>query len=392
MLQPSVCASKGDEYMSRFWNQRTASLTPYVAGEQPLPGQKVIKLNTNENPYPPSPAIGKHIKDFDPSKLRLYPELTSRTLREAIADFYGVRPGQVFCGNGSDEVLAFSFQAFFETKEGARPIFFPDITYSFYPVYANLYAIPVEKIPLNEDFTIPVDEFCRPSGGVAISNPNAPTTLALPLADIKKILESQPDRLVLIDQAYAAFGAESCVCLLPDHPNLLVIGTLSKSHSLAGLRVGYAIASEEIIEGLQRVRDSFNSYPVDTLALELATLSVRDKNWYEENTRRIISTRETTVKRLTNIGFTVLDSRANFLFVKPDGIPAGELYKKLRAAGILVRYFDKSRIRDYLRITIGTDEEMDILITAIQTIISDKSAAESPYTVGTITKIDEVTT
>lgn len=381
--------------MSRFWNQRTASLTPYVAGEQPLPGQKVIKLNTNENPYPPSPQIEKHIREFDPSVLRLYPELTSRSLREAIADFYNVRPEQVFCGNGSDEVLAFSFQAFFETNDEASPIFFPDITYSFYPVYANLYGIPVEKIPLNDDFTVPVDEFCRPSGGVAISNPNAPTTLSMPVSDIKRILESQPDRLVLIDQAYAAFGAESCIGLLPDHPNLLIIGTLSKSHSLAGLRVGYAIASEEIIEGLQRVRDSFNSYPVDTLALELATLAVRDRTWYEENTRRILATRETTATALAELGFTVLDSRANFLFARPEGIQAGELYKKLRSEGILVRYFDKARIRDYLRITIGTDEEMTSLISSIKGIIASKNnevEIEQTQEVVLVTEIDEVTT
>ena len=358
--------------MSRFWNRKTASLTPYVAGEQPLPGQKVIKLNTNENPYPPSPSLAKHIREFDPSVLRLYPELTSRSLREAIADFYGVRPSQVFCGNGSDEVLAFSFQAFFETSEDAEPLFFPDITYSFYPVYANLYGIPVKKIPLNEDFSIPVDEFCKPSGGVAISNPNAPTTLSIPVQDIRKILESQPDRLVLIDQAYAAFGDDSCIGLLCDHPNLLLIGTLSKSHSLAGLRVGYAIASEEIIEGLQRVRDSFNSYPVDTLALELATLAVRDTAWYEENTRKIIITRDATAGRLLDMGFSVMESRANFLFVKPSGISAGELYKKLRGAGILVRYFDKPRICDYLRITIGTDEDMNTLLAEIQTILNEK--------------------
>lgn len=359
--------------MSRYWNQRTKSLTPYVAGEQPLPGQKVIKLNTNENPYPPSPELAKRMKEFDPTALRLYPEPTSRSLREALAEFYGVRPEQVFCGNGSDEVLAFCFQAFFETKEGAATIFFPDITYSFYPVYAKLYGIPVETIPLNEDFSIPVDAFCRPSGGVAIANPNAPTTLSIPVEDVKKILESQPDRLVLIDQAYGAFGEDSCITLLDDHPNLLIVGTLSKSHSLAGLRVGYAIASEEIIEGLQRVRDSFNSYPVDTLALELATLAVRDRTTYQENTRRILATREKTAGVLKNLGFTVLESCANFLFVKPLGITAAELYKKLRAKGILVRYFDKDRIRDYLRISVGTDDEMNELITAIRKILEEKT-------------------
>jgi len=359
--------------MSRFWNKKIVSLTPYVAGEQPLPGQKVIKLNTNENAYPPSPEIAGFIRNFDPSVLRRYPEMTSKSLREVLAEFFGVRPGQVFCGNGSDEVLAFSFQAFFETTEEAKPLLFPDITYSFYPVYANLYSIPVKKVPLNDDFTVPVEAFCEPSGGVAVSNPNAPTTLALPVSDIKRIVESQPDRLVLIDEAYAAFGAQSCISLLPDHPNLLVIGTLSKSHSLAGLRVGYAIASEEIIEGLQRVRDSFNSYPVDTLALELATLAVRDKAWFEENTQKIIRTRETVTQRLTDLGFTVLDSKANFLFAKPEGIEAAELYKKLRAEGILVRYFDKPRICDYLRITIGTDEEMNAFIEAVKSIIHNNN-------------------
>jgi len=359
--------------MSRFWNKKTGSLTPYVAGEQPLPGQKVIKLNTNENPYPPSPAIAEFLKTFDPALLRLYPEPSSRKLREALAEFYGVRPEQVFCGNGSDEVLAFSFQAFFETEDGANPLFIPDVSYSFYPVYAQLFEIPTEKIPLNEDFTIPVDAFCRPSGGVAIATPNAPTTLAMSQSDIRKILESQPDRLVLIDQAYAAFGEEFCTGLLEEHPNLLIIGTLSKSHSLAGLRVGFAIASEEIIEGLKRVRDSFNSYPVDTLALELATLAVRDRSWYEENRRRILKTRAGSAAALSAMGWDVLDTSANFLFAKPAGISAGELYKKLRAAGILVRYFDKPRIREYLRISVGTDEEMNTLLSAIENILQRRN-------------------
>jgi len=410
--------------MSRYWNQRTLSLTPYVAGEQPRPGQKVVKLNTNENPYPPSPKIAEYLKTFDPAVLRLYPEPTSQALREALADFFGVRPEQVFCGNGSDEVLAFCFQAFFETENGAMPLFIPDISYSFYPVYAKLYGIPLEKIPLNEDFTIPVERFCQPSGGVAIATPNAPTTLAMSRSDIKKILESQPDRVVLIDQAYAAFGEKPvevgapaaggatgapadigatatpttigavappaankatvdpagrgdcgtyCTDLLNDHPNLLIIGTLSKSHSLAGLRVGYAIASEELIDGLKRIRDSFNSYPVDTLALQIATLAVRDTSYNKEITQRVIQTRERAAARFAAMGCTVLDSRANFLFVKPVGIEAEELYKKLRVTGILVRYFDKPRISEYLRISIGTDEDMDTLFSAIEAIMKEKS-------------------
>jgi histidinol-phosphate aminotransferase len=369
--------------MSQFWNRKTRSLTPYIAGEQPRPGQKVIKLNTNENPYPPSPRIAEFLQTFDPATLRLYPEPTSQALREALADFFGVRPEQVFCGNGSDEVLAFSFQAFFETQEGAKPLLIPDISYSFYPVYAKLYGIPLEQIPLCEDFSIPTEKFCVPSGGVAIATPNAPTSLALPIPDIRRILESQSDRVVIIDQAYAAFddttgsaqkGPSGAFCteLLPEFPNLLIIGTLSKSHSLAGLRVGFAIASEELIEGLQRVRDSFNSYPVDTIALHLATIAVRDLDYYEESTRRVIRTREAAAAKMSAMGFLVLDAKSNFLFVKPAGIPAEELYKKLRATGILVRYFSKPRICDYLRISIGTDEDMDTLLSAIEIIIRER--------------------
>ena len=358
--------------MSRYWNKKTKGLQPYVAGEQPRKDQKVIKLNTNENPYPTSPQAQAHVRKFDTACLRKYPEITSRELREALAGFFGVRPEQVFCGNGSDEVLAFSFQAFFETDDESNPLLFPDITYSFYPVYANLYSIPIKKVPLNEDFTVPVECFLEKSGGVAIANPNAPTSIALPVSDIRRILEADPDRLVLVDQAYSVFGDVDCIPLLSEYPNLLIIGTLSKSHSLAGLRVGYAIASEEIIEGLQRVRDSFNSYPVDTLALELATLSVKDRPYFEKTRDQILATRQRSEERFTAIGFSYLPSSANFLFVKPNGISAEELYKKLRDAGILVRYFKQSRISDYLRITIGTDEEMDALFDQIQQILCEK--------------------
>lgn len=358
--------------MSRYWNKKTKGLQPYVAGEQPRRDQKVIKLNTNENPYPTSPLAQAHVRDFDTACLRKYPEITSRELREALAGFFGVRPEQVFCGNGSDEVLAFSFQAFFETDDESNPLLFPDITYSFYPVYANLYSIPIKKVPLNEDFTVPVECFLEKSGGVAIANPNAPTSIALPASDIRRILEADPDRLVLVDQAYAVFGDVDCTPLLSEYPNLLIIGTLSKSHSLAGLRVGYAIASEEIIEGLQRVRDSFNSYPVDTLALELATLAVNDRPYFEMTRDKILATRKRSEEGFSALGFTYLPSSANFLFVKPTGISAEELYKKLRDAGILVRYFKQSRISDYLRITIGTDEEMDTLFDQIKQILREK--------------------
>lgn len=362
--------------MSRFWNERTRALSPYVAGEQPRPGERLIKLNTNENPYSVSETVRERLLSFDPATLRLYPDPSSRSLREALAADFGVTPDMVFCGNGSDEVLAFCFQAFFETAPGAAPLFFPDISYSFYPVYAKLFGIPTERIPLNADFTVPVERFCEPSGGVAIANPNAPTSLALGTKDIRRIIESQPDRLVLIDQAYAAFGTEDCVPLLSEYSNLLIVGTLSKSHSLAGLRVGFAIASPEIIEGICRVRDSFNSYPVDMLALELATLAVKDRPYVESNIEKIIRTREAATLSLQDLGFTVLPSQTNFLFVRPDKIPAEELYKKLRGAGILVRYFAKPRIDDYLRITVGTDEQMSELLQEIKRIYSLNSAAD----------------
>lgn len=354
--------------MSRFWNIKTRKISPYVAGEQPREGQKVIKLNTNENPYPPSPSIESFLKSFDPEVLRLYPDTSCTKLRGAFAEFFGVRPEQMFCGNGSDEVLAFAFQAFFESGENAAPLLVPDISYSFYPVYADLYDIPLKRIPLNDDFSVPTEPFCTQAGGVAIANPNAPTSIAMPLESIEQILKANPDRVVLIDEAYVCFGGESAVCLLEKYPNLLIIGTLSKSHSLAGLRLGYAIASEELIEGICRIRDSFNSYPVDTLAQKVAELAVSDRARFEQNTRKIMRTRERVRAEMLDMGFDVPVSAANFLFVRPGQIGASELYNNLRNQGILVRYFNKPRICEYLRISIGTDEQMDALMNAIRKI------------------------
>jgi len=354
--------------MSRFWNQKTRKISPYVAGEQPREGQKVIKLNTNENPYPPSPSIEKFLKSFDPEILRLYPDTSCTKLRIAFAEFWGVLPEQVFCGNGSDEVLAFAFQAFFESGENAAPLLVPDISYSFYPVYADLYDIPLKRISLADDFSVPVEPFCAQEGGVAIANPNAPTGVSMSLESVERILIANPDRVVLIDEAYVCFGGTSVVGLLEKYPNLLIIGTLSKSHSLAGLRLGYAIASEELIEGICRIRDSFNSYPVDTLAQKVAELAVRDRAWFEQNTGKIIATRERVRAEMLEMGFDVPVSAANFLFVRPGQIGASELYNNLRNQGILVRYFNKPRISEYLRISVGTDEQMDKLMSAVRKI------------------------
>lgn len=355
--------------MSRFWNEKTRNIEPYVAGEQPKPGQKIIKLNTNENPYPASPKVREVLDQVDVPLLARYPETSSRIVREELAKYYGVRPEQVFCGNGSDEVLAFAFQAFFESGEDAKPLLVPDISYSFYPVYASLYNIPLKKIPLKEDFSIDVDAFCEdPQGGVAFANPNAPTSLAMPVSDVERILQANPDHVVLVDEAYAAFSDQSARVLLPKYKNLLVTGTLSKSHSLAGLRLGYAIADEELIEGMCRIRDSFNSYPVDQIAQKVAATAIADYDWVNENTRKICATRDRVRSELLKRGWNVPESATNFLFASPVSTPAETVYTKLRGKGILVRYFNKPRIDQYLRITIGTDAEMDTMLKAIDEI------------------------
>ena len=359
--------------MSRFWNEKTKSIVPYVAGEQPKPGQKVIKLNTNENPYPASPKVREAIDSVEIAKLARYPETSSMIVREELAKVLGVKPQQVFCGNGSDEVLAFSFQAFFEQGEDKKPLLTPDISYSFYPVYADLYNIPIKKIPLKDDFSIDVEAFCREEqGGVAFANPNAPTSLLLGLDDVEKILKANPNHVVLVDEAYAAFSGQTARTLLPKYKNLLVTGTLSKSHSLAGIRLGFAVGDEELIEGLCRIRDSFNSYPVDCIAQAVAATAVHEDAWVNENVRKICSTRDRIATMLQTRGWKVLLSKTNFLFASPVSRSAESVYTKLREKGILVRYFNKPRISEYLRISIGTDEEMDALVEAIDAINEGK--------------------
>ncbi|MBR3032295.1 MAG: histidinol-phosphate transaminase [Clostridiales bacterium] len=361
--------------MSRFWNEKTRNIEPYVAGEQPKPGQKIIKLNTNENPYPASPKVREVLDTVDIPKLARYPETSSLIVREELAKVLGVTPEQVFCGNGSDEVLAFSFQAFFESGEGAAPLLVPDISYSFYPVYADLYSIPIRKIPLKDDFSIDVSAFCEGNGGgVAFANPNAPTSLLLELSDVEKILQANPDHVVLVDEAYAAFSGVTARSLLPKYKNLLVTGTLSKSHSLAGLRLGFAVGDPELIEGLTRIRDSFNSYPVDCIAQKVAAVAVSEDAWVMENVRKICATRDRIADELRSRGWDVLPSKTNFLFASPKAMTAEAIYTNLRGKGILVRYFNKPRISEYLRITVGTDEEMDELVKAIDQITGGMDA------------------
>ena len=359
--------------MSRFWNEKTRNIEPYVAGEQPKPGQKIIKLNTNENPYPASPKVREVLQNFEVGTLARYPETSSLIVREELAKVLGVTPEQVFCGNGSDEVLAFSFQAFFESGENAAPLLIPDISYSFYPVYAELYSVPVKKIPLKEDFRIDVSAFCEEKGGgVAFANPNAPTSLLMDLADVEKILATHPDHVVLVDEAYAAFSGVTARTLLPKYKNLLVTGTLSKSHSLAGMRLGFAVGDPELIEGLCRIRDSFNSYPVDCVAQSVAACAVSENDWVMENVRKICKTRDGVAEALRERGWEVLPSKTNFLFAKPGSESAEAIYTKLRGKGILVRYFNKPRINGYLRITVGTDEEMAELVKAVDEIAKEQ--------------------
>ena len=342
--------------MSKYWSARVKNLTPYVPGEQPK-DRLFIKLNTNENPYPPSPKVIEAIKKAADESLRLYPDPECVEAREAIANYYNVKPGQVFVGNGSDEVLAFVFAAFFQSDM----VLFPDITYSFYHVYAGLWDIPYRAIPLTDDFLIDIDNYKIPSGGVIFPNPNAPTGISVQLDGILSLAEYLEERgsVLIVDEAYAAFGAQSAVSRVNEYPNLLTVHTMSKQMSLAGLRVGYAIGNEELIEGLRRVRDSFNSYTLDRLAMAGAAAAFGDAGYYDKINRNVIETRERTAKELRALKFLVLPSAANFLFIKPPYSSGAEFSEALREKGILVRRFNKDRIADFLRVSIGTDDEMN---------------------------------
>lgn len=341
------------------------NIEPYVPGEQPkIPG--LIKLNTNENPYPPSPlAMEAGRRELDAS-LRLYPDPESTALRNAIARHHDVKIENVFVGNGSDEVLALCFPAFFQQK---GTLLFPDITYSFYKVFAALFDVPYKAIALNEDFTVDVDAFASPCAGVLLPNPNAPTALLLEEDNLIRIIGQCAQSVVVLDEAYAEFSQYSAVPLITRCPQVLIVRTLSKSHSLAGLRVGYAIGGETLIEGLCRVKNAFNSYPLDRVAQAAAQAAIEDTSTLALNTQRVLRTRERVKISLNRLGFEVLPSRANFIFCRHAKIPGAEIMQALRARNILVRRFDAPRIKDYLRITVGTDTEMDALLGALQNII-----------------------
>ncbi|MBZ9937634.1 histidinol-phosphate transaminase [Mesorhizobium sp. BR1-1-16] len=352
--------------MSRYWSRIVHELTPYTPGEQPRVAD-LIKLNTNESPYGPSPKALAAISAATNDQLRLYPEPTGLALRAAIAESHGLSEGEVFVGNGSDEVLAHTCQALLK-QEG--PLLFPDISYSFYPTYCALYGITPHAVPLADDFTIEPADYDRPCGAIILPNPNAPTGIALPLAAIEAMVSRHADVPVVIDEAYVDFGAESAASLIARHPNLLVIQTFSKSRALAGLRVGFAMGQRPLIEALERVKDSFNSYPLDRLALAGATASWLDRDWFEEKRALIIASRARLAQALATLSFTVLPSAANFVFARHPDHSGAVLAAALRERSVLVRHFKKDRIQDFLRITIGTDAECDRLVVALTEILA----------------------
>jgi histidinol-phosphate aminotransferase len=340
-------------------------MVPYVPGEQPK-DRIFIKLNTNENPYPPSEKALMAIQAAADERLRLYPAPGCEDLRQAIAQHHGLLPDQVFPGNGSDEVLAFCFQAFFDPD---RTVLFPDITYSFYPVYANFFDLAYHEIPLRDNFDLPVTPFCGRNGGVVIANPNAPTGKSVGLENIRTILDANPEAVVLVDEAYVDFGGISAISLISEYDNLVVVRTLSKSHSLAGLRVGYALGNPNLIAALCCVRDSINSYTLDRVAQAGAAAAIRDESYFLETVEKVIHTRDRCSEELKRMGFIVPESSANFIFISHPALPATKLMDGLRKKGILVRHFDRPRISNYLRVSIGTDQEMDALCAALEKLL-----------------------
>lgn len=352
--------------MSQFWSDIVHKLTPYVPGEQPKM-QDLVKLNTNENPYGPSPKVIEALKLEASSLLRLYPDPNSEALKVAIANNFSLQSNQVFVGNGSDEVLAHVFQALLNHD---KPLLFPDISYSFYPVYCGLYEIQYETIALQEDFTIDVKDYFKSNGGIIFPNPNAPTGMPLPIVEIEKLLQHNTQSVVVIDEAYVDFGTESAVRLIKQYPNLLVTHTLSKARSLAGLRVGYALGHPDLIQALTRVKDSFNSYPIDRLASAGAIAAMQDDAYFQETCAKVMNTRATLTKALINSDFTVLPSGANFIFAKHNVKTGLAITTALREQKIIIRHFAKpTRIADYVRISIGDDEQNTVLMNAMIQIV-----------------------
>lgn len=350
------------------WENNIRKVVPYVPGEQPK-NRNVIKLNTNENPYPPSPKVAKVLKQMTTGTMRKYPDPAAEELVNAIAGIHGLSPKQVFPGVGSDDVLAMAFMTFFCSN---KPILFPDITYSFYDVWADLFRIPYECRMLDENFRIVKEDYYGENGGVIFPNPNAPTGALLPLGDVEDIILHNQDVIVIVDEAYIDFGGISACSLLEKYDNLLVVRTFSKSRSMAGMRIGYALGSEKLIGYLNDVKYSFNSYTMNETAIALGKAAAEDTDYFEETRQKIIDTRERAKKELAKLGFSFADSQANFLFVTHETCPAAELFEALKKEGIYVRYFNKPRISNHLRITIGTDEEMEALYRFLRSYLGNR--------------------
>lgn len=344
------------------WENHVRKVVPYVAGEQPKE-QDVIKLNTNENPYPPAPGVEKVIQNFDCEVLRKYPDPDVSALTSALAKQYGLDRGQVFVGVGSDDVLAMSFLTFFNS---GKPVLFPDITYSFYDVWADLYRIPYECQPLDEDFCIKKEDYMKPNGGIVLANPNAPTGVMAELAVLEEIIAANQDVAVIVDEAYVDFDGRSCVPFIKKYDNLLVVQTFSKSRALAGMRIGYAMGSQKLIQYLNDVKFSFNSYTMNALTIAAGVASLEDEAYFRQNLAKVVATRERAKKELARLGFVFGDSKTNFIFAAHKTVPAQEIFEALRASKIYVRHWNKPRIANYLRISVGTDEEMDRLFAFLE--------------------------
>lgn len=352
----------------REWEANIRKVVPYVPGEQPKE-QGIIKLNTNENPYPPSERVRRAVEETDVNKLRLYPDPTIDSLVSAIAKYYGVDKEKVFVGVGSDDVIAMSFMTFFNSD---KPVLFPDITYSFYDVWADMLRIPYETQPLDASFHIKKEDYIKENGGIIFPNPNAPTGVLEDMSVVEEIVAKNPQSVVIIDEAYVDFGGKSAISLIDKYDNLLVVQTYSKSRSMAGMRIGFAIGNKELIKYLNDVKYSFNSYTMNDTAIRLGVAAIEDTAYFEETTKKIIATREWTKKELANLGFTFPDSKANFIFATHKFIPAEELQQALRKEKIIVRYFKKPRIDNYLRITVGTQKEMETLIRTLSNYIENR--------------------
>lgn len=351
--------------MCKPWSDKLRKIQPYVAGEQSK-NPNIIKLNANENPYPPSPKVKEVLSNFNTDNLKKYPASDALELKTALAKTYNLNENQIFMGNGSDDVLALCFQAFFCSD---KPILFPDLTYSFYPVWCSLFKTPYKNIPLDENFRINPDDYKEENGGVILPNPNAPTGIYENLDFIENILNNNTDCIVIIDEAYIDFGGESAISLLDKYENLVIVQTMSKSRSLAGLRVGYAFASAELISVLEAVKNSYNSYTMDSIAISAAAASLADNEYFKDTCNKIINTRQKTIQALEKLGFDVVPSMANFVLATHKSVKAVDIFEKLKAQNIFVRYFKIPRIDNYLRITIGTDDEMDKLFYALKNLL-----------------------